>query len=413
MNDESNNTDEPQQPQTVTPQNSSFNPTPPPDLTAQQTVISSNSAQQQPPSTEPLNSAPKTKHPARIILLTLAIIIILVLLAIGSYILGYQHANNKTILNKPTKSSSVSSTITTTGPYAGWLTFVDVKRVYEIKYPSSWITTNQSSSGLGTGVSVDKTGVNFASSLNSNSLVNGWAFYGSLASVFKQQTGFQGSSTTINSYPGLYYQAVDSNSGSTSTTDYYGVYNNGVTIIFTIQISQTGANGGTPFDNTAQIPTFQKIINSINFSVPASASSSSYFLINSSTKFLKISQLGIELPETSNLAGMYYLWDNNANTAVLFVPSLDQLAAQKYPNSCKPGPVTTLGTSSYVSIGSVSKGFAGPDYQMDIRTINGIYYDLVGPASGCNANTNNSSVQNLYNSLGTSLVKSFAESKTY
>jgi len=410
MNDESNKTDEPQQSQTVTPQNSSFNPTLTPDLADQQTVISPNATQQQLPSTETLNSAPKTKHPARIILFILAIIVVLVLVAIVSYTLGNQHTNNK-----PIKSSSVSSTITSTGPYVGWLTFVDAKHVYEIKYPSSWIVTNRSSSGLGTGVNVDKTGVNFAPSTNSNSLVNEWAFYGSLASVFKQQTGFQGSPITINSYPGLYYQAVDSNSGSTSTTDYYGVYHNGVTIVFTIQISQAGANGGIPFNNSAQIPTFQKIINSINFSVPASAVSSSYFPINSSTKFLKINQLGIELPETSNLTGMYYLWDNISQNAVLFVPSLDQLAAQKYPNSCKPGPVTTttLNTSSNLPIGIISKGSAGPDNQIDTRKINSNYYDLVGPGYGCNANNNHPSVDNLYNSLSTSLVKSFAESKSY
>ncbi len=412
MNDESNNTDEPQQPQTIAPQNKSFNPTP--NSTDQQTVISPNINQQPPlPSTEVLDSAPKTKHPMRVILTILAIVIILVLVAIGSYLLGYQQSNNITKVNSKPINPHIYQGPSQQGPYAGWLTFVDAKRVYEINYPSSWIRTNQSSSGLGTGVTVDKTGVNFAPSLNSNSLVNEWSYYGSLASVFKQQTGFQGSPTAINSYPGLYYQAIYSNSGSTSTTDYYGVYHSGVTVVFTIQISQAGANGGTPFNNSAEIPTFQKIINSINFSVPASASSSIYFPINSSTKFLKITQLGIELPETSSLTGMYYLWDNNTNSAVLFVPSLDRLAAQKYPNSCKPGPVTKLGTSSDLSIGSISKGFAGPDYQMDIRKINNNYYDLASPGSGCNGNNNHPSVENLYNSLGTSLVKSFAESKTY
>lgn len=364
----------------------------------------------------PTESSPSNpyshKHKSKNIMLVVLIIVIVVLVGIGAYFIGKHTSNSKSLSNVTKTSTGSSGSANLSGPYAGWYTFVDSSRVFSIKYPSNWVEFNVFGSGLGPTSLVDQTGANFSPNLFSNIKVNCFAYYGSLQSIFNQNVQNNGSPVTINSYPGLYYQQVSTGGQVSSTTDYYGVYHNGVTLIYSFSVLQSNGGPGDPAYNlTSEIPTFLKIINSTTFSVPASLQNSTYVAINSKTTYLKISQLGIKIPLTSSLNGLYYAWQPSTSTAWIFSPSLESLAHQLSPQQCAANPITSsmvknVNQDNFIVLAMVNKGVVGPELQFNDVKLGNSYFDLESADFGC---TNNNTVFNLFHNLATDLSKSFSQ----
>ena len=386
----------------------------PQSITNNTTTPITNSSVPSPTESSPSNPY-SHKHKSKNIMLVVLIIVIVVLVGIGAYFIGKHTSSSKSLFNVTKTSAGSSGSTNLSGPYAGWYTFVDNSRVFSIKYPSNWVEFNVFGSGLGPTSLVDQTGANFSPNLFSNIKVNCFAYYGSLQSIFNQNVQNNGSPVTINSYPGLYYQQVSTGGQVSSTTDYYGVYHNGVTLIYSFNVLQSNGLPGDPAYNlTSEIPTFLKIINSTTFSVPANLQNSTYIAINSKTTYLKISQLGIKIPLTSSLNGLYYAWQPSTSTAWIFSPSLESLAHQLSPQQCAANPITssmvknasdTFAIGNFVALAEIRTGTPGP-YQFNTIKLGNTYYDLVAPQFGCtNSNTMTSSINNPV----TDLSKSFSQ----
>lgn len=362
----------------------------------------------------PLNSenaaakSPNPKHAHRFIFVY--VLLLIVAAGAGSFITWRYHDSKKPVVTSAqTRHQSVSSK-----PTPSFLTFVDSQRVYSLEFPSTWAEANRSSNGLGSGTPVDTLGASFINS-SDETVLSVRAYYGSLNKVFVQQFAVAGSPITISAYPGLnaYPALYASQTSGGLTNEYYAVYHNGVTVAFSITVSQSALGGTSAYNYSAYLPAVKQIIDSISFSVPPAARDSQYFSLSSSTPYLQIPQLGLKLPDPG-LSGLYYVW--YANSAYVFDPTLDALANQQSPSTCATGPVTVeqMNTSSdnYQWLGSISKGFAGPETQLNIIQLNGSYYDLHGASGGCDANQNQS-LLNLLDRQWFTLTKDFSEAQSY
>lgn len=131
------------------------------------------------------------------------------------------------------------------------------------------------------------------------------------------------------------------------------------------------------------------------------------------TSYLKINQLGIELPLTSRLNGLYYFWDGSQ--AWILSPSLNKMAYSASSSMCQANPHnigssnSNSGTINFQYIGTISKSSGGNNGEVSAVTIHNQLYTFRAASSGCSSGQ---LVMNAINSLQLSLAKSLADAKS-
>lgn len=126
----------------------------------------------------------------------------------------------------------------------------------------------------------------------------------------------------------------------------------------------------------------------------------------SSTQYLKITQLGIELLLSSTISDLSYTWyvntsDGGVGYAVLNSNALMNYAAAQDPSECAPSSSSWAGATSY-SLGSLSQSTTQPGNTGNYKTyvINNTTYTLNLPKDGCAVN-DSSGATNVRNEAGT------------
>lgn len=106
----------------------------------------------------------------------------------------------------------------------------------------------------------------------------------------------------------------------------------------------------------------------------------------SSTKYLKITQLGIEIPLNSSISDLSYSWDGQQ--AILVSPTLEKYASEQ-DSSCSATLPADLSTSSnYQQIGSIDGSTTADNDSTSNVTLGGKVYSYHETSSGCSSNQN-------------------------
>ncbi len=143
----------------------------------------------------------------------------------------------------------------------------------------------------------------------------------------------------------------------------------------------------------SQISSLQSQVNKLSKSARSTTSSPAS---SSSTNYLQIKELGIELPLSSTIADLSYTWDSTNSQATVGSAALLKYAETQDPSECGAyeGTIYRLGT---ISKGSVPTGFTG---YYKSYTVGGNAYTLYLPTNGC-ATSGSSSANNVVNQSGT------------
>ena len=247
------------------------------------------------PSTASMPQATPTvnvKHAHKFIIGYVSLII---LVAATSGVYSWQHKKlnnaNAKIANLQTQLSSSQSQVTKLSKQldstaSNTKTYTDPSKIYSVSYPSSWIVYQASGQGAQTPAPViDKQAVTFTPpdspkiGPNESNAIDISAYQSSDASAILKfnQSGNSNTSPqslTINGYPALYQQFIESGSSSstTYTDDWYVVTHNGVTIAFWFRDKQdavtypaTPQNNTPAFDDSSIVPAFTTFVKSVKF----------------------------------------------------------------------------------------------------------------------------------------------------
>lgn len=344
-------------------------------------------------------------------LVPLLVIIIALLLGLVGSLIAWDHYDTSSV-TYTSRSNAPNNVKTLASVYTGWHTFVDNKRIFMLKFPLGWLERGHSGNGLDSnGNPVDRYAAHFAPLLSSYPSFTVWSYYNNNPAQVINDFYLSGAPTnpqltSVNGYQEYKYPAQSSGG---ITDQVIVIYHNGIGLLFDFETQTTTstASSNQPQYASSEQATFNKIINSVSFTVPNSATTfTNYF---TPITYLKIPELGLELPTNSALSGLYYVWDGNA--AYLFLPSIDQMAHSQSPQTCSAGPIKSIsGTqNNFQYVGVLSQGYSGPDSQLDITTINNKIYNLAGNTGGC---AFSQTVVNALRSSDQNLIESFNQAKT-
>jgi prepilin-type N-terminal cleavage/methylation domain-containing protein len=135
----------------------------------------------------------------------------------------------------------------------------------------------------------------------------------------------------------------------------------------------------------------------------------------SSTQYLKITQLGIELPLSSTISDLSYTWDNDS--ASFGSAALIKYAETQDPSECSfTNPDGSVASTTY-GLGHISSGSAASDFSGNYKayTIGGKTYTLYLPENGCSTSVSSSAnkVTNEVDLYENALEDALQNAKTY
>jgi len=208
------------------------------------------------------------------------LLVIIIIGTVGYYV--FNHSKQKTspsdASSSSVKTSAAPSGVTltaTANSYNGWNTYDDSAKLFTILYPQNW--TIQTEASIGNNLE-SSTPILRPSNLNPAELSSGAGLYinpvtGSLnaefqATVYGSGANYNPTDLTINGFPALYHQIVQTtaDTGTTSDTkDYYAVANKGVTVLFSWTEQQGSYKDVRGFNLTSYNDTFRSIVESIKF----------------------------------------------------------------------------------------------------------------------------------------------------
>lgn len=205
-----------------------------------------------------------------------SVLLVVVVIGFGSYFVWHSQKSGKT-------STASTSTKVAADPTAGWQAYTDTAKLFSLKYPSGWISTDSVIRADTPYALADKSQSIFTAPSTAQSdspteiNVMAWSTTDIQGVAKSNSFGDKPTATqsmTINGYQALYWQDIETGSTGTNptyTADYYAITHGGVTLIFSFREQQgndsylgTSSASGA-FDHTNTVATFTLLVKSVKF----------------------------------------------------------------------------------------------------------------------------------------------------